>query len=90
MFGAKMSCHVIQFPSGKFGYVGRIPTVLGKEVAATTNDIMGCRTHKNSQGESVVWKFPIFDSAEQALDHAESHGIAALWQNKTREESNNG
>ena len=87
MFGVKMSCHVIQFPSGRFGYVGSIPTNLGKEVPATTNDILGCRTHKNKQGESVVWKFPVFDSAEQALDYAESRGVAALWQNKARGES---
>ena len=87
MFGANMSCHVIQFPSGRFGYVGSIPKILGKEVPAKTSDILGCRAHKNNQGDCVVWNFPVFDSAELALDFAKSRGVRALWQNKAREES---
>jgi len=73
MFG-NLGLHVIKFPSGRFGYVGSIPTVLGTEIPATTAAVLGCRTHRNAAGELVEWKFPVFDSHEAAVAFAVSKG----------------
>lgn len=74
MFG-NLGLHVIQFPSGRFGYVGSIPTILGTEVPATTAAVMGCRSHWNADKTQILeWKFPVFDSREAAVEFAASKG----------------
>lgn len=74
MFGAKMGLHIIQFPSKRWGYVGAIPVTLGKEVPATTSDVLGCRSHRNAAGELCAWKFPSFDTCAEAIAHADANG----------------
>lgn len=59
MFG-NLGLHVIQFPSGKFGYVGSIPAALGYEVPASRAAVMGCRAYRNAVGDIVEIKFPVF------------------------------
>lgn len=71
----RLGLHVIQFPSGKFGFVGSIPTALGKEIPATEAAVMGCRSHRNAKGELVEWKFPVFETADAAHDFAASRGF---------------
>ena len=66
---------VIKFPSGRFGYVGSIPTELGAEVPATKADVMGQRSHYNAKRELVTWKFPTFETEAHALDFARSKGF---------------
>ena len=75
MFGSNMGCHVIDFPSKRWGYVGRIPTVLGEEVPATEDDVMGCRSHRNAAGDLVAWKFPTFATKAQAVEFAAERGV---------------
>jgi hypothetical protein len=75
MFG-KLGLHVIKFPSGKFGYVGSIPTILGTEIPANRAAVMGCRAHYNAVGELVEWKFPVFESEQAARDFAVAKGCA--------------
>lgn len=74
MFG-NMGCHVIKFPSGKFGFVGSIPTSLGEAVPATTADVMGCRTFRGDDGALLAWKFPTFPSEDAARDFAKAKGV---------------
>lgn len=74
MFG-KLGLHIIKFPSGRFGYVGSIPTALGTEVPASTAAVMGCRAHYNAAGDLVEWKFPVFDTEAAARDFAKSKGF---------------
>ena len=73
MFG-KLGLHVMQFPSGRWGYVGNVPGVLCAEVPATTADVLGCRARRASDGSLVAWKVPTFDSCGEALAHADRHG----------------
>lgn len=74
MFG-NVGLHVIKFPSGRFGFVGSIPTELGTEVPATTAAVMGCRSHRNVAGDLVEWKFPVFDTREAAVAFAADRGF---------------
>jgi hypothetical protein len=74
MFG-NLGLHAMQFPSGKFGYVGSIPTALGIQVPATTAAVMGQRAFRNEAGEIVEWKFPVFDSLQEAVDFAFAKGF---------------
>jgi hypothetical protein len=69
-----MGCHIIQFPSKRFGFVGSIPTSLGEQVPASTAAVMGQRAFRNDAGEIVEWKFPVFDSEQAARDFAASKG----------------
>jgi len=75
MFG-NMGLHIIKFPSGRYGYVGSIPTVLGTEVPASTASVMGCRSHRNAAGDIVEWKFPVFDSEAEARAFAVAKGCS--------------
>ena len=76
MFG-NLGLHVIKFPSGRFGYVGSIPTALGTQVPASTAAVMGCRSFRNDAGELVEWKFPVFDTEAEARAFAQDKGFPA-------------
>lgn len=73
MFG-NYGLHVIKFPSGRYGFVGSIPTTLGTQVLANRSAVMGGRAFRNDVGELVEWKFPSFDSESAARDFAASKG----------------
>ena len=69
-----LGLHIIKFPSGKFGFVGSIPTILAEEIPATTAAVLGCRTHRNAVGDLVEWRFPVFETDAAALAFAKSKG----------------
>lgn len=75
LFGHKLGCHVIQFPSKRFGYVGSLPTSLAREIPASTSAVMGGRAFTNAAGEIVEWKFPSFDTEAEARAFAAEHGV---------------
>jgi len=81
MFG-NMGLHVIQFPTGVYGYVGSIPIDLATEKPATRSDVMGGRAHENAQGEIVAWKFPVFETREAAVSFAEEKGYKVEKENR--------
>jgi hypothetical protein len=70
----RLGLHVINFPSGRWGFVGSIPTNLCEEIPANTNAILGCRTHKNANGEACEWKAPSFETEREAMEFALSRG----------------
>jgi len=76
MFGAKLGLHVIQFPSGRFGYVGSIPLSCCRRLIADTSAVMGCRAIREG-GELVEYRTMTFDTEQEALDHAASCGYEA-------------
>jgi hypothetical protein len=81
--GANVSLHINQFPSGRFGYVGSIPTDLGEKVPADRAAILGCRSFRDPEtGESMMWKFPSFDTLEEAIAHAKDRGHSPKWKNE--------
>lgn len=66
---ANLELHIIQFPSGCWGYVGSIPMALGQIVKATRSDVMGGRAWRNPNGDMVTVKFPTFTTEAQAHAH---------------------
>lgn len=64
--------HIIQFPSGRYGFVGSIPAALGHEVPADKSAVMGGRAYRNAKGEIVELKFPTFASEQEARDFAKT------------------
>lgn len=66
--------HIIQFPSGRYGFVGSIPRVLGSEVPASTAAVMGQRAYRNTEGEIVELKFPVFATEAEARAFVTSKG----------------
>jgi hypothetical protein len=69
--------YVIEFPSGRFGYVGSIPTALGSEVPADRSAIMGGRAHRDATGQLVEWSFPSFATEVEAITYAAERGFTA-------------
>jgi hypothetical protein len=81
--GANVSLHIIEFPSGRFGYVGAIPTDLGEKVPADRAAILGCRSFRDPEtDESMMWKFPSFETVEEAIAHAKDKGHSPMWNNE--------
>ena len=70
-----MGIHVTHNPAGTFSYVGTLPTVLATAKPATRADVMGCRSLLGPDGAQYAWKFPVFDTRQQAIDYAKSKGI---------------
>lgn len=73
MFG-NLGLHVIKFPSGRFGYVGSIPTDLATIVPADRAAVLGQRAFTNNKGELCMFKFPVFNSEEHARAFAAARG----------------
>jgi hypothetical protein len=66
--------HILHFPSGKYGFVGSVPSVLGTEVAASKAAVMGQRSYRNAEGALVELKFPAFETETGARAFAASKG----------------
>lgn len=77
MFG-NLGCHLMHFPSGRYGYVGTIPTVLGEQMPASTSAVLGGRAFTNLEGALVEWKFPTFATADEARAHAAKCRVALI------------
>lgn len=67
--------HIIQFPSGRYGFVGSIPTALGTEIPASRSAVLGCRAYRNIKGDAVELKFPTFTTEEEARQFAKAKGF---------------
>jgi hypothetical protein len=74
MFGAKIGLHVIKFPSGRFGYVGSLPTSCCRRVKATMSGIMGGRAIREGKG-LFEYSSMVFGTQKEAIEHATSLGL---------------
>lgn len=71
-----LGTHIMQFPTGKWGYVGSIPLELGELILADTAGILGCRVvGHDSEGKPLMFKSPLFTTEEQAREHAKNKGV---------------
>ena len=59
-----LGVHVIQFPSGRYGFVGTLPSSLGIPATSAADAMSGRKT-----------KFPSFETRQDAIDHAASQGV---------------
>lgn len=73
---SRLGCHIICFPSGRYGYVGAVPSVLGTEVPASTAAVLGQRAYRTSRGVLVEVKFPSFETETAARAYAASCGVS--------------
>lgn len=70
-----LGLHTIHYPSGRWGFVGTVPTTLCEERIATTADVLGCRTHRNPGDDAIyTWRIPSFATLAEALAYAEARG----------------
>ena len=82
---ANVSLHIIEFPSGRFGYVGSIPTDLGEKVPADRAAILGQRAFSDPEtNEPIMWKAPTFETVEAAITHAKDRGHSPMWKNEAQ------
>jgi hypothetical protein len=81
--GAKVSLHIIELPTGRFGYVGSIPTDLCEKVPADREALLGQRAFSDPEtGERMMWKDPRFETLEAAIAHAKDRGHSPMWKNE--------
>ncbi len=71
-----LGLHVIQFPSGRFGYVGKLPVELAQEVPATKSDVTGGRAHWGPDNKTLLaYKWPTFSTNADAREFAAARGF---------------
>lgn len=66
------NCHIIKFPSGRWGYVGTIPLCLGVLVPADTSAVLGCRTIPCGNGP-MMFKAKTFET--ETRNYATIQGV---------------
>lgn len=69
------SCHIIKFPSGRWGYVGSIPLCLGDVLPADTSAVLGCRTFPGEDGRPIMFKAKHFNTEQEAREYATIQGV---------------
>lgn len=67
--------HIIKAPSGRFVFVGTLPTKLGDVIPATKSDALAGRAYVDDRGALVTVRFPAFDTVADAVAHAESRRV---------------
>lgn len=72
----KMDLHVISCPNG-YCFVGNIPVKLAQIVPATKSDVMGQRAFRDENGNLMTYRFPVFQTQQEAVDFAKSHSYEA-------------
>lgn len=73
MFGKKLGLHVIDFPSGRFGYVGSVPIDCCRRLKADRSAILGGRAVREGE-ELVEYRTMSFETQQEAIDYAVSCG----------------
>jgi hypothetical protein len=74
MFG-QIGLHVIQFPSGVYGFVGMIPIQLCRELPADRSAVMGQRAVRNAAGALVEYRTMLFETGVAAVEFAVNAGF---------------
>jgi hypothetical protein len=83
--GAHVSLHIIEFPSGRFGYVGSIPTDICEQVPADRAAILGQMAFSDPEtNDPMMWKAPSFETVEAAIAHAKDRGHSPMWKNEAQ------
>jgi hypothetical protein len=70
-----LGVHILRYPTGKYGYVGTLPARLGYTDKPTKSDIMAGRFTTAPNGQTVTVKFPVFDTVEDTVLHAQERQV---------------
>ncbi len=70
-----LGTHLINYPTGRWGYVGTLPLVLATIVDPTKDDIMAGRYVTDPTGKARGYKFPRFDTEAEAREFAETKNV---------------
>jgi hypothetical protein len=77
MFG-NLGLHVLKTPAGTYSYVGSVPTVLAEIVPADRAAVLGNRAWIDKEQDKIMmYKFPVFATAAEAVAFAASKGLEA-------------
>lgn len=77
------TCHLVQFSTGKWGFVGLVPASLMRWVPATGADIMAGRAVSRPDGGApVAHRGRVFDHAIDALLAAWEEGETVYFENQ--------
>ncbi len=68
------NCHILKFPSGRWGYVGSIPLCMGELVPANTPAVLGCRTITGENGP-MMFRAKTFETENEARNFAAIQGV---------------
>ena len=80
-----LSLHIIEFPSGRFGFVGSIPTDICEQVPADRAAILGQRAFSDPEtNDPMMWKAPSFETVEAAIAHAKGRGHSPIWKDEAQ------
>lgn len=71
----RFGLHIIQYPSGKFGFVGSVPETLGFYTEDIKQaDVLSGRV-KEIGGVRKALRFPSFDTKQDAVNYAFRKGV---------------
>jgi hypothetical protein len=73
-----MGCHLIQYSTKRWGFVGTLPIALATLVPADTSAAMGGRAFRDDSGALVMPKFPTFETNVDALNFAASRSVKVI------------
>ena len=77
MFG-NLGVHILKCPTGRYAYVGTLPTVLAEIVPATMADTMGGRSFRDDTGAIMAYRFPTFANEGDARIYAAMRGVGII------------
>lgn len=72
---SNLGLHVLKNPAGTYSYFGSVPVSLASIVPADRAAVLGQRAFFDVHGNLMMYKFPIFQSLEEAVSFAASKGI---------------
>lgn len=75
MFGHNLGVHINHAPSGRWCFVGTLPRRLGDVVKADKAALLGGRAFDNGSGGYAMLKFPTFETAAEARQHAADRNV---------------
>lgn len=71
---SNLGCHIIQFPSDRWGFVGSVPSELALWRHATEADVLGQRAQ--FAGDILIAPvLPTFDTEHEAREYASDHDV---------------
>jgi hypothetical protein len=75
---SNLGLHVMKNPAGTYSYVGSLPVALAEVVPADREAVLGQRAFFDEARNLKMYKFPVFQSLEAALQFATAKGFDVM------------